>query len=140
MRSVLLVLGLILLVSCQLVSGPKVAWTPEWAAEGARLEAVKATTGPDDSADQVHAYRSNAVDITGNGVYTFRFGPLRPTFTWGPRAGPVGISVNWPHDKKFHLNDRGFRIVVVNGERYLQADFVVTEFEEAYPRFYGWLY
>ncbi len=53
----------------------------------------------------------------------------------------MAVGVSWPYDRKFEIDDRqGFHMVMINGQRFLEADFTVTEFEEPYPGFYGWLY
>ncbi|HUY43206.1 MAG TPA: hypothetical protein VMU98_05525 [Acidimicrobiales bacterium] len=73
------------------------------------------------------AYQSLPVDITGDGNYTFDFGPLLPTFNWP--INPFGFAMQWPNSFTGIVRSDPTvnpRTVKINGAQYFQIGVNVT--------------
>ena len=131
----------------------RIASTPAWQEEGARLRDYKrqqnvsgtrsagcgdSSSLPCNAAD--FAYPSVPVTITGPGSYAFQFGPLGPEFD--PPRSPSAVAYSFPSDASFQLVPVGApTIVSIGGQRFLEAKFNIISFQGAvYPNFYGWIY
>lgn len=128
------------------------AASEKWQAEGQRLrqaksrQRAKAQPGPSDSTPGNlgdFAYQSAPVDITGNGVYKFVFGPLEDSFNF-PKD-PSGLSFNLPTDMGFIVGPAGgdtpgIEVVTRDGARYLEVYLEVRDFKSEYRGLTAWAY
>lgn len=129
----------------------RVADTPEWQQEGARLRQFKKAQNaqggspvgcfgaamPCNAGD--FAYQSLPIDISGPGLYRFQFGPLGTGFDFP--TSPRGVSWIFPGDATFVILPAGTdpTVMTIGGQRFLEMTFSVTEFRGSYPRFSGWI-
>lgn len=124
-------------------AAPKEASSAKWEAEGDRIrgdkkanakksKGFKATNADD------YAYRSEPIDITGNGEYTLYFGPVDSEFDF-PKS-PISIAYNFPTDVTFTPKLGEPSTVSHKGSRYLKLPLEVINLNSAYTGFSAWAY
>lgn len=120
--------------------GAKVAQSQEWASQGDRLRADKSLRrGTDPSFASAanssdFAYQSMPVDVTANGTYWLRFGPM------GPAAPPDAYAVDLPSDISFRIEIVSQKVQGTGSAQYLLVQARVVDMTAPYPAFSMWIY
>lgn len=116
--------------------------TPAWAAEGNRLisdKAAAAQRGPYSEANAGSwAFLSSTVDVTGDGTYSVRFGPLPAGFDY-PKS-PAAVAWEFPGDAGFTVMPIEVKQLSSGSNQYLQLTFTASGVSLAYPGFSVWAY